>query len=52
MTVSESRQRPDIPTLTESLPLSEAELDAALDRARATLPDDPVRSAQIGRAHV
>lgn len=45
MTVSESRQRPDIPTLTESLPLSEAELDAALDRARATLPDDPVRSA-------
>lgn len=44
MTVSESRQRPDIPTLTESLPLSEAELDAALVRARATLPADPVRS--------
>ena len=45
MTVSESRQRPDLPTLTESLPLSEAELDAAIVRARVTLPADPVRSA-------
>ncbi len=38
MTVSESRQRPDLPTLTESLPIDETALEAALSRARAAAP--------------
>jgi hypothetical protein len=49
MTVREARERPDLPTLTESLPLDEAELAAALAAAAATAPVDPTRAMPASR---
>jgi hypothetical protein len=44
MTVREARDRPDLPTLTESLPLDDAKLAAAIAAAAATVPVDPTRA--------
>jgi hypothetical protein len=49
MAVREARERPDLPTLTESLPLDEAEFAAALAAAAATAPVDPTRAAPASR---
>lgn len=43
MSATESRERPDLPTLTESLPLDDAALARALAAAAAALPADAVR---------
>ncbi len=46
MRATESRERPDLPTLTESLPLDDAALAAALAAAEAGLPVDAMRATQ------
>jgi hypothetical protein len=49
MTVREAQGRPDLPTLTESLPLDDAALEAALAAAAATIPIDPIRATAASR---